>query len=135
MTFMQKAMRDEEVVIWGDGRVTRDYIHVSDVAQAMVKLATLPESDRAPIFNIGSGQGLSLNDVLRVLEQRLGRRISVKRDVARTFDVPVNVLDISNAAAYLNWQPRLSFEQAIDVTMSHYCVQAASPTALENFAP
>ena len=127
MTFLQKALRGDDIVIWGDGEVTRDYLHISDVAQALARLATFPPFDLPPVFNIGSGQGLSLNNVLSTLEHRLGRKLRVKRDAARSFDVPANVLDISNAIAHLRWRPILSFAEGIDVTIRDYLANRHGP--------
>ena len=117
-TFLQKALDGESIVIWGDGEITRDYIHISDVVKALVRMATIPRIDEPATFNIGSGAGLSLNGIIHALEQRLGRRLQVERKAARSFDVPVNVLDVTKAARLLPWAPVLSFADGLDRTLS-----------------
>jgi UDP-glucose 4-epimerase len=117
-TFLQKALAGQEIVIWGDGQVTRDYVHVTDVAQAMFVLATVPYISVEPIFNIGSGHGLSLNNILDEIEHRLARRLLVKRQEGRHFDIPVNVLDIAKAKTILSLKDSMSFRDGLDHTIA-----------------
>ncbi len=66
-----------------------------------------------PIFNIGSGSGLSLNGILIAIEELLGHPVKRTYLAPRTFDVPENVLDISLAAQLLNWHPKVSFPDGL----------------------
>jgi UDP-glucose 4-epimerase len=108
-TFLRSALADRPIVVWGDGEVVRDYVHVIDVAAALVTLALAPCADRFWTFNVGSGCGLSLNDIIAELRRCLGRPLDVRRAPGRPFDVPISVLDISRARDTLGWAPRLSF--------------------------
>lgn len=112
--FLDKALRNQVIEIWGDGSVIRDYFHVSDAVSAMTKALAYEGSSR--IFNIGSGVGQSLNEILDAIENLLGA--SVKRSYlpARAFDVPVSVLDISKAAETLSWKPQMSFAEGLSRT-------------------
>jgi UDP-glucose 4-epimerase len=116
--FLFKAMHDQPIVIWGDGEVIRDYIHVSDVAACLVTLAAAPLTDKNFIFNVGSGIGFSLNDVVAQLQMCLRRSIKVSYSPARTFDVPINVLAIDRVQEKLGWAPRLSFSDGIRRTLA-----------------
>lgn len=112
--FLHKALRNEVIEIWGDGSVVRDYFYVNDAVSAMTKALIYQGS--SGVFNIGSGVGQSLNEILTSIETLLGS--SVKRIYlpARTFDVPVSVLDISKAAELLNWSPQTSFAEGLSRT-------------------
>ncbi len=123
-TFVHRALTNQPIVIWGNGEVVRDYIHVTDVASALVALALRPHLDKFRTFNIGSGTGVSLNDLIAELERRLNRRLDVRREPARPFDVPVSVLDISRARNILGWTPRLPFAEGIARTMSDLACNA-----------
>lgn len=114
VVFLDKALRNEEIEIWGDGSVVRDYFHVSDAVAALMKAIAYEGSQR--IFNIGSGIGYSLNDIIEAIETLLG--VAVRRSYlpARAFDVPVSVLDISKAAEFLNWKPQVSFGEGLSRT-------------------
>jgi UDP-glucose 4-epimerase len=104
--FLEKAIRNDEIVVWGDGSVMRDYIYVTDISSALLKALTY--SGETKIFNIGSGQGHSLNQVIQVIEHVTGRPLQVKYAKGRPFDVPISVLDISRAKNYLDWTPTIS---------------------------
>jgi UDP-glucose 4-epimerase len=110
--FMGKVLRSETVEIWGDGSVVRDYIHISDVVRALL-LAMSNTSIAHGVFNIGSGQGYSLNEVLSAIEQVTRKKVLRRFLVGRTFDVPVSVLDIAYAGTHLGWQPQTTFLQGL----------------------
>lgn len=117
MVFLYKALKNEPIEIWGDGTVTRDYIYVADVASAVVRL--LEYSGKENLFNIGSGSGMSLLELIKMIEKVTGRPANVRFSPARAFDVPVNVLDISKAKQELNWTPQTTFEDGLRRTMKH----------------
>ena len=112
--FLYKALRDEEIEIWGDGTVIRDYFHVGDAVSALLKVINYQGTDN--VFNIGSGVGRSLNEILAAIESLLG--IPVKRTYLqpRPFDVPVNILDISKASSLLGWSPKIKFSEGLSRT-------------------
>lgn len=82
--------------VWGDGSVVRDYIMVEDAAAAM---AGLIGRDATGVFNIGSGTGHSLLDVVGVVEAATGRTMPLRFHPARPADVPRLVLDTTRLAA------------------------------------
>jgi UDP-glucose 4-epimerase len=113
-SFLNQALHDEELVVWGDGSVVRDYIYIGDIADALVRAATY---DGVPkIFNIGAGQGHSLNDIIRIIEHIRQRPLRAKFTPGRVFDVPVNILDISLAKTYMSWHPTVGLQEGISRT-------------------
>lgn len=117
--FLYKALHGEPITIWGDGEVVRDYIHISDTAKCLVKMATADRTDEF-IFNVGSGIGHSLNQVVSELEHHLRRKIEVTRTDMRSFDVPTSVLCIEKARNVLGWSPSLSFSEGLDRTIRDF---------------
>jgi UDP-glucose 4-epimerase len=109
--FLDRALRRECIEIWGDGTVVRDYLHVSDVARAFLR--AIDYSGEPRVFNIGSGTGCSLNELLAAIEGLLGRTIERRYLPGRGFDVPRNVLDITRARDVLGWAPRVSLEDGL----------------------
>ncbi len=116
--FIYKALKGETVEIWGDGSVVRDYIYVGDVVDAAIKASKCLHNEK--IINIGSGTGLSLNDVLTEIETITGQSIDVRYSESRSFDVPVNILDISRAKRILDWYPRVKFTEGLKKTIDHF---------------
>lgn len=109
--FLGKVLRGEPVEIWGDGSVVRDYIHIRDVVDAL--LASLQRTTEEHIFNIGSGRGHSLNELIDAIENVTGCTASRRYLAARQFDVPANVLSIARAKELLDWSPRIGFEDGL----------------------
>jgi len=109
--FTARAIAGEPVEIWGDGSVVRDYLHVSDVSNALVK--AMQYSGQSHVFNIGSGEGMSLNEILDLLEEVVGHPVVRIYQHARKLDVPVNVLDNSLACAELGWSPEVAFRDGL----------------------
>ena len=109
--FLYRALTGNPIEIWGDGSVTRDYIHVSDVAEAFVRAAEY--TGLKSVFNISSGAGTSLNELVGMLEEAIGKPIERRYLSARTFDVPVSVLSNDLARADLDWTPSVSMQEGI----------------------
>ena len=103
--FLGKALRHEPLQIWGDGSTVRDFLDVADVVAAL--LAVVRYKGAESLFNIGSGQGLSLNQLIALLEQQLNRSLDVQYLPSRGCDVPTNVLCIDRAKEALNWAPKI----------------------------
>jgi UDP-glucose 4-epimerase len=109
--FLRKALNGEPIEIWGDGNTVRDYVYIGDVAEAFVNALETTTAEK--IFNIGSGDGRSLNDIINLISTIHGRRIEVKYLPPRRVDIPVNILDISLARTHLNWQPTTPFQDGV----------------------
>jgi UDP-glucose 4-epimerase len=117
-TFLSKALNGQPILIWGDGKTIRDYIHVADAAAGLTALALAPRNMSGSWrFNIASGQGVSLNQIIAELERVLNRQLVVHREPGRAFDVPVSVLDINLARSELEWTPALSFAEGLTRTL------------------
>jgi UDP-glucose 4-epimerase len=85
--------------------VLRDYVYASDIANAFLHASQY--SGELKVFNIGSGHGHSLNDIIGAIENIIKIPLKVKRLQERLFDVSVNVLDISRAKSHLGWEPKV----------------------------
>jgi UDP-glucose 4-epimerase len=114
--YSRRAAAGEPVVIFGDGSTVRDYVYVDDVVEALHLAGTARPSRRT--FNIGSGEGRSLIDVVRTIEQVLGREVPVRYEPARGFDVPISVLDVRRAQRDLGWRARMPFAQGVARTLA-----------------
>lgn len=110
-----RAFRGERMEIWGDGSAVRDFIYVDDVVDALEAAAT--DRSDARIFNIGTGQGRSLRDVIHAVERQLGRELAIDWRAGRASDVPVSIVSIERAREKLGWAPKWSFEAALAETI------------------
>jgi UDP-glucose 4-epimerase len=112
--FLGKILRNERIQIWGTGDVIRDFIYIEDLVDAFYR--AIIYNTTSHIFNIGSGKGHSLNDLLTIMRKVTGRDLSVTYTRSRTYDVPEIYLDITKAAKELEWEPRTSLEKGIKYT-------------------
>ena len=112
--FLSRALKDESIQIWGDGSVTRDYIYVSDVAEAFA--LSLKYEGPYSVFNISSGTGVSINDLIERIETVVDGTIAKEYLPGRPYDVPVSVLDNALAARELNWSPKVSLDDGLKLT-------------------
>ena len=113
--FLHRALVGKPIEIWGDGSVIRDYVFINDVVDALILAST--HHGAARIFNIGSGEGRSLNDIVSVMERLLDKSIPVEYRPGRLVDVPVSILDISLAQNEFGWRPRVSLEAGMQATI------------------
>ncbi len=112
--FLGKVLQNEPIEIWGDGSVVRDYIYVGDAIEALMKAKSYEGNCR--LVNIGGGKGLSLNELVDAIETMIGTPVQRKYLQGRSFDVPINILDIAAAERFLNWTPRTSFQEGLSRT-------------------
>jgi len=92
-----------------DGTAIRDYIHVTDLADAHVRALTyLLDGGRNTALNLGTGQGYSVREVIAMVENVTGRSVSRRESDRRPGDPPVLVADAMRAANLLKWRPQYS---------------------------
>ncbi|WP_406876112.1 NAD-dependent epimerase/dehydratase family protein [Sphingomonas sp. 179-A 2A2 NHS] len=112
---LYKALAGKPIEIWGDGSVVRDYLHVDDLVAAILLAADYQGSDW--VFNIGSGQGRSIREVVvDVCAQTDTPLANVVYLPGRLADVPRNVLDCGLAARELGWRPRIAWSDGLRAT-------------------
>jgi UDP-glucose 4-epimerase len=109
--FLDRALRNEPIQIWGDGSVVRDYLYVEDAVEAFMK--ALDFGGEQKVFNVGSGSGVSLNQLLTEIQSLVGHRLPVEYSAARPLDVPVNVLDCALAGRHLGWRAKTPLAEGL----------------------
>lgn len=120
--FLGRVLRDEPITLWGDGEVIRDYVYVTDAVTGMI--AAAGSGRETGLYNIGSGQGTSLNQLIDTIGRVTGREVRVDRRPARPFDVPANTLDIGRALAELGWRPQVTLAGGLERTWAWLREQA-----------
>lgn len=108
--FTEKILRGLPLEIWGDGSIIRDFIHVSDVANFLADSALL---NYYGTYNIGSGEGVNLNQIIRRIETASNLKASVSYRPGRSFDVPKVILDITKVKSETNWRPSITLDEGL----------------------
>ena len=104
--FLDQRAKNQALTIVGDGQATRDYVHVSDVAQANI-LAWKSKVDDGTAVNIGSGEQTSVNEIARLIG---GDTINIP---ARPGEMRAVQANNAKAKELLGWQPTIDLEAGI----------------------
>lgn len=113
-TFTYKALKGDEITVYGDGSVVRDFIYIDDAIRAIMKIVEGENKHRT--FNLGCGYGTSIKQVLTTIERTLGIKLNVSYVEGRKVDVPTNYLDISRYEKYYGALNPISLEEGIRKT-------------------
>ena len=97
-----------------DGSCVRDFVHVSDLAEAHIKaLIYIFEGGDSCALNLGTGEGYSVMQIIELAERITGKRIPMRISPRRPGDPPVLVADPSRARKVLDWKPRYDIEDIL----------------------
>lgn len=112
-----EGLRDEVVVFGGDyptrdGTCERDYIHVSDLADAHVAALECNVGCKYDVFNVGTGRGVTVREAIEIYSQALGWHLPTRLGVRRDGDVASSVAANDKILKHLSWCPQRSFEDA-----------------------
>jgi UDP-glucose 4-epimerase len=112
---MSRVILGQDVEIWGDGEIVRDFIHINDVIDAIIGVAGYTGSFK--LFNVGSGVGRSINQVVGDIIKTAGTpKTKVIYRAGRKADVPTSVLDIELIRRELDWVPRIGWCDGLRMT-------------------
>jgi GDP-L-fucose synthase len=111
----------DEVVIWGTGRPTRDFLFVDDAARALILAAErVATSERPFAVNVGSGAESSIAEIVELIARLVGFRGDVKWDTERPDGQPRRRLDTSGARALLRFEPWVTLEEGLRRTVAAF---------------
>lgn len=113
-TFAVNIVNEKPITIFGDGENIRDYVYIKDVANAfLLSLNWNMNKDIIPIFNIGSGEGKSLNQLIELISRVLKVKTVIKYDHNRKQDIRKSILNIDFAKKELGYIPMESTDDGI----------------------
>lgn len=130
-TAMGNILQRKEVLVFGERGTVRDYVHVRDVASAM--LAALQHGINGDVYNIGSGVGrsnLDVIDLIRPLAQQLNLPVMVSHEPERKFDVSANVLNFGRLLSCTGWLPKISIEEGLQEMWHGFAAMSDLPQKL-----
>ncbi len=115
--FSGRLLAGEQPQLRGDGKPTRDYVYVSDVASAFVAAA---DGGRAGTYNVGTGQQTSTARLLEVLQEAVGTSIEPLQTKLQAGELQASALDASAIERELGWRPTVEIEQGLRQTLDWY---------------
>jgi nucleoside-diphosphate-sugar epimerase len=109
--FIDSALRGSTIVVYGDGSASRDFTYVADAVDATI--LAMEKSEPGQVFNVGSGEPVTVNDAISTLEKILGKEISVRHEETQRGDVTNTHADINRARTLLGFKPRTDLRQGL----------------------
>ena len=115
-----KATGIKEVSIWGDGTPLREFMHVDDLANAIIFMAT-QQSDES-LFNVGSGEEITVLELARLMAEVIGFEGKFKFDENQPNGTPRKLLD-SSKINKMGWKPEIGLRAGVIKTYDWYLTQ------------
>jgi GDP-L-fucose synthase len=109
---------DREVVLWGDGSPTREFLYAGDAADGILSATEFYNSSE-PV-NIGSGHEISIKDLAEMIARLTGYEGKLVWDTSKPNGQPRRALDTTRAAGYFGWKARTPFEEGLQQTIDWY---------------
>jgi len=115
--FCDKMLKNEKVVINGDGEQTRDFVYVDDVVN--VALLSM-EQKKSDIYNIGTGKETNINEIFRKIKKLTGSNCEEVYAMGKSSEQKRSCLDYSKAKQELGWQPEYDLERGLQETINWF---------------
>jgi len=112
-----KLQGDKQVVMWGTGTPRREFLHVDDLADAVVQLSKTYESDE--IVNIGVGEDISIRELAELVKEVVGYKGEIVNDTTKPDGTPRKLLDVSRLHS-LGWQAKIPLREGISETYAWF---------------
>jgi UDP-glucose 4-epimerase len=126
--FVSRLLAGKPLLVFGDGRQTRDYVSVKDVARANVMASTvaMPAGDDhdTRAFNIATGIERSVLELAEAVGRVVGRRPELRMEAARPGEILRSALDVRKADRVLGWRPEVAFEDGLAMLMDWFKTEA-----------
>lgn len=106
------------VIVWGSGKPVREWLHVDDGAEAMIRGIAVPPT--ADILNIGIGKGISVFEMSNLIKDLVGYKGELVLDATKPDGAPYKTVDGSKGAAHFGWQPSRSFREGVKEAIEWY---------------
>lgn len=112
-----KINQKEEVVIWGSGKIKREFMHIDDLSDALVFLMNNYSEDK--FINIGTGIDIEINELARIIKEIIGYKGKIVNDLTKPDGTPRKLLDVSKLEA-TGWKYKIELKEGIEKTYKWY---------------
>ena len=117
--FMLAILEGQSPVVYGDGEQSRDFTYIENIVDETLRACEAKDAS-GRVFNGGTGERITLNQVLQQLETITGKKIAAKYEAARNGDIRDSQAEISLARTVLGYEPRVQFAEGLQRTWAWY---------------
>ncbi len=115
--FIDKILKGERPIIFGNGKQTRDFLYVDDAVKAAILALNAPSNS---IYNVGTNKEIAINDLLELLSKILKVKVKPIFQSLRQGEIIKSRIDYSKAKKELNWQPKYNLEEGLKETVRFF---------------
>ncbi len=116
--WIKAALKNQPLILYWGGKQNRDYIFVEDIARANFLAAEKGKGFK--VYNVGSGKGIWMIDILKKVERAFGGKLKIKDMGERPGDPRVCIANNSRIKRELGWEPKVDFEEGLKRTIEYY---------------
>ena len=117
----------KEVIVWGTGNPRREFLYADDMADACVKLMSLPDADfnkliadYPPLINVGCGVDMTIRELAQTVAKEVGFDGALRFDTSKPDGTPRKLLDVGRLFA-TGWRPKIDIEEGVRLAYQAYC--------------
>ena len=118
--FTDKILNGESPIIYGEGNQTRDYLYVEDAVSALSESGREQFSAASGIFNVGTGQETSVDEIYEIIAGKTNQEIEPKKEAEKKGDLQRSCLNCSLIKKELNWEPKFNLEEGLEKTINWF---------------
>lgn len=118
--FTKLIFEEKPIPVFGDGSTRRDYTYIDDILFGIISAINYEDKNYYQIINLGGGEPVSLEEMIKVLENTIGKKAIIERKSMQKGDVIKTVADITKARKLLNFYPSTKFKDGIKLFIDWY---------------
>ena len=118
--FTKLIFEGKPIPVFGDGSTKRDYTYIDDIIKGIISAINYASENYYEIINLGGGEPVNLEEMIRILENTIGKKAIIERKSMQKGDVIKTVADITKAKKLLNFLPSTRFKYGIKLFIDWY---------------
>jgi UDP-glucose 4-epimerase len=116
--FIDRALKNQPIFIYGDGTQTRDFIFVKDVVKANILAATNKEV--SGVFNVANGSAISINEIVNLIIKITNSKSTIVYQKKRAGDIKDSLASISDTKEQLKFNPQINLKEGLEETINYF---------------
>lgn len=116
--FIYNALKNNDIIVYGDGEQTRDFVYIDDVVNANLLAAENPEA--IGVYNVANGRTISINELAKKIIELTGSKSKIVYKETRAGDIKHSMADITTTKKELNFKPSTELNIGLEKTINYF---------------